>query len=469
MNRTTSAVGRIGLRPLVICGALTQQLAIAGIFSRYLSTKIAYEGLTYRAASATTMAICIVIGLAPAFWMRLSIARASDGAVWLLYLLSVLPASVIVPLSPPLSEGRSILFVSMTTVSFALLSCVQWAPAVRLPTSDRLARLAWPSLVAAGAGALLLVMARFGFRLSVLSIGRVYDTRLAFRATAAGASPLFGYLIVWLQNVFGPLLFVGGLVRKSIIGVGLGLLAEAWVYQTLGNRQALVAISGCWLVWRLGRRRAERGPTALLWGSVLLSVVPTAIDNIRGSFLTGYYLVRVLMLPAVVMSDYFGYFSSHPPVLFRDGFLSVFGRSPYPKSTAFTIGLEFFKNPATSANGNMWADGFSNFGHIGLFAAPLVLAVLLWLLDSGTSGAQRGAVAGVLTLTIVSLANGGLQTILVTNGFVLIIVFLAITGGASLAPAHERWLPSLRRPLGHQARPPATGQRALGSAAPVDN
>ena len=442
----------IGHRPLVIAGTLLLQLIVATVFSRYLATKIAYEGLLYRGAGLGTMFACVVLGLAPATWMRLRLSRPSDGVIWMLYVLTIIPMSMMLPLNPALTEGAAIKFVAIVVASFAVLTAVPFVGLSPLPRSAWLAHHGWNLLIVSGGLGLAMVIARFGVRLSLLSLANVYDARLSFRTVAAGASPVFAYLIVWLQNLFGPLLFIGGLIRRSAVGVGLGVAAELWVYQTLGNRQALIAVAGCWVVWRLGRVRSERGPSVLLWGSIAIALLSTGADLATGSFLSGYFLVRVLMLPSVLMADYFSYFSLHAPVLLRDGLFSVLGRSPYATATAYTIGFEFFQNPNTSANGNIWADGFANFGYIGMIAVPIVLAFIIWLLDNGTTRAAPGTVAGVLAVTVISLANGGLQTILVTNGFAPLIAFLVLTGGEVLAPDHAVWFSTFRRlaPARHQ-------------------
>jgi hypothetical protein len=79
-----------------------------------------------------------------------------------------------------------------------------------------------------------------------------------------------------------------------------------------------------------------------------------------------------------------------------------------------------------NADANIWADGFANFGYLGMLGATLALGAWLWLVDS--SGRNRNARLIMLMVGVPGfvLANCGLLTSLGNHGlgFTLLLIYL---------------------------------------------
>jgi hypothetical protein len=134
----------------------------------------------------------------------------------------------------------------------------------------------------------------------------------------------------------------------------------------------------------------------------------------------------VLALPALLTGEYFEFFSRNPKALLGHSILKPFVNYPYDLDISNLIGRAYFGSAQTSANANIWADAFGNFGLMGVVGFTFILALVLWLFDSRARGMDRRVVTLMLGIPAFSLANAGLLTCLLTHGifFALLIVFV---------------------------------------------
>jgi hypothetical protein len=83
-----------------------------------------------------------------------------------------------------------------------------------------------------------------------------------------------------------------------------------------------------------------------------------------------------------------------------------------------------------SANANFWADAYANFGYAGIVCFTLLLALVLWLYDSGSAGRDRYVTALVIALPAFAVANSGLLTSLLTHGIGLAMLLMYLMPAA---------------------------------------
>ena len=79
-----------------------------------------------------------------------------------------------------------------------------------------------------------------------------------------------------------------------------------------------------------------------------------------------------------------------------------------------------------SANANLWADAYANFGILGILFFTAILGGFLWILDSVAKGASLKISTLLLAYPAYMLVNTKLQTTLLTHGLVLVLVILYI-------------------------------------------
>jgi hypothetical protein len=147
-------------------------------------------------------------------------------------------------------------------------------------------------------------------------------------------------------------------------------------------------------------------------------------------------------VPGQLTSYYFDYFSSHPWAMLGDGTLKGLVPYPYDLPVPNLIAREYFGDPNIVANANIWADGYANFGYLGMLIATLILALTMMLLDAASKGLSLRLVALILVMPAVSLANSAMLTSILTQGLGLTLLLLYLHPRDAPRPAmpahHER-------------------------------
>ena len=161
---------------------------------------------------------------------------------------------------------------------------------------------------------------------------------------------------------------------------------------------------------------------------------------------TSLIVRRFLITPGLLTAGYVAVFSDMEKAKFGYSFLSPFFGYPYAAEPADIVGAEFFGQPTTHANANMLADGFANLGHPGMLLECLVLVGLLWLIDDATRGLPVGVAAMVFFVLTLSLADSGIFTSILTDGFLLAILICACMPRTGWSPEIPR-AAARRRPV----------------------
>jgi hypothetical protein len=254
----------------------------------------------------------------------------------------------------------------------------------------------------------------------------IADTRESFGDAVQAYGTALSYIVSWSANVVGPLLIAIGLRRRQPALVALGPTLELVIYGISGFKSAL--FSGVLVAGLVILLSARPRPSAawLAWITTSLVIGVALFDRLDGSIVaTSIFVRRVLEVPALVTSRYFEFFSNHPTYNLAYSFLKTWFRPPSLLSPPEVIGSVYF-GPSTSANGGMWADGFANFGFVGVVAFSAILGCVFWLLDMVADRADlpiTGSVAGGFG---VILTNTGLFTTLVTHGLGIAIILFAV-------------------------------------------
>jgi hypothetical protein len=220
-----------------------------------------------------------------------------------------------------------------------------------------------------------------------------------------------------------------GMAQRRWPLVVLGLAGQLLIYGDTGYKAVLFSVALVPLVYfaiaRAGRRFGPLtaiGTTVVLAGAVLVSSTP---GNWAQALAT-----RVFATPGHVTWYYVDYFSSHPQYHLSHSFLGSFFSSPYDVDPPLLIGSLYF-HQGTDANASMWGDAFANFGFAGVIGFTLICAAVLVIVDA--IGRRRDArVAGpMLAIAGLSLGSTGVFTTLLTQGFALGCILLALMPPAS--------------------------------------
>lgn len=412
------------------CAVTALFVLIAWSYDSQVAVVYAYEGYLSRAPDPAWVLVNLVLALTPLLWLPMRPQRASSVTLWVLYLFTLVPICAVASLVPTRSQATSTLLCAWSVAFFFLASLGQRVrPASVIPSPLNGSR--GRTWFAVGAAVLAVgLFARFGIPTQLISLSGAYVQRLEFRQQLAGAHPAFGYLVTWSQTVVAPLMLVSGIARRRpawLVG-GCGLFA--WGFLINGSRQALAATPFAVMLYVAGTRKV-RGQTYAIGATALLGASAGGYSATGNAYALGPVAERLFAVPGVLSSYYYDYFLERPPVLLRDGTFSFASVSPYPDQMTYLIGREYLGRAEANANVNLIADSFANFWLAGLVAG-VVLAAVLWVLDSVTVELPLGPIAASLCLILLAMSNVGLTVTLLTSGLGLMIVLLWLFGHAIL-------------------------------------
>lgn len=280
----------------------------------------------------------------------------------------------------------------------------------------------------------LILIAKYSFKLPT-SILNVYGTREEYKQSLTGESRLIGYALIWLGNIVIPFIAAWGLINRKMINkiiiVSIAIFSQLEVFAIAGFKSHLFAI--IFIAWILAGVRFFR--KNLLRYTVLsfsiLVIIAGVVDYSRPSNLpvmSATFTQRIFFDPALLYNRYYQFFSQNPKTYLAESFpFSRLIKYPYNLSTPRLIGdffYPFWKQP--SANANMWADAYANFGVVGMFSFTLLFWLLINVINSISEGKNIYLVYVLIAMPLFSLTNVGLPTTMLTNGMLLSLVLLML-------------------------------------------
>ena len=220
------------------------------------------------------------------------------------------------------------------------------------------------------------VVGYYGLHLQTGDPVEIYAVRDTYRNSFGEVPKVATYVVPWLGNVIAPVAIARGLMTRRWSWVALGVLTELYLVSITGFKQLLfssllaagvVVLARTTDLARIGRR------VGVLAGCGVFAV--TVIDFARGGWGLSSILVRRLVLTSAVNTEYhFEFFLQNPKGHLGYGVLSHWVAYPYDLKPPFLIGQVYYGNPEMSANANLWADAYANFGLVGVFVFTGILA-----------------------------------------------------------------------------------------------
>jgi O-antigen polymerase len=421
-------------RAATITAALVYVGVLMWVYTTHIAPVYAYYGLIDADPGPGSTVIVTALAALPAAWLPISARRPSFIVLWLLYLVGYVPATV-VPLYIEGDLGTVLPFELALVGSMAILALIVRLPPVPISVPHLTLTGFTRLMVILGFLSLAYIAATFGVQ-PPPSLSSVYTRRAEFD-TALGGAAGGAYIVPWAANAINPILMSMGMVRRRAELLVLGVAGQLLIYSATGFKSVLFSIALVPLVYLvIAIARRSFGLLATLAAPVILLLA------IAGNSLTGGVALslarRVFTTPGQLTWYYFDYFSVHPPYHLSHRFLGWLFPSQYSVEPAALIGSVYFPQSNPSANANLWADAFANFGLGGIVIFSVGFGVVLLVIDG--IGLRRDArITGpLLAIAGLNLASSALFTNLLTFGLGLSCVLIALMPPASAGAAPAR-------------------------------
>jgi O-antigen polymerase len=409
------------LRAATVTAALTYVAVLVMVYPEHVAPTYAYAHLIDASPGREAVLIVCALGVAPALWLSADARRPSTILLWVLYLVGYIPAMV-VSLYLTGDIERVLPYDVALLGAMAIAGLLARLPPVSISV-PRLSVAAFTRLlVVLGIVSLIYTAASFGIH-PPPSLADVYGTRARF-ASEIPASLGGGYIVPWAANAINPLLMALGIARRRVGLVALGLTGQLLIYSDTGFKTtifSIVLVPAVYLAVSLARRSFTLVATLAASAVFLLAVIPPLASRESLALAT-----RTYVTPAQITWYYYDYFSVHPPYHLSHSVLRGFVRRPYAQEPPELIGPIYFAPEHPHANADLWADAFANFRFAGIAGFSAVFGAMLLIAD-GLGRRRDLRVAGpMLAITGLSLSNSGLFTTILTTGFGLGCVLMAV-------------------------------------------
>ena len=308
---------------------------------------------------------------------------------------------------------------------FHLAVMVRALPVVRIPPIGQV--LSGGLMVGAAAITLYVfagLLLQGGLQRFSLDFGEVYEMRRQYMAQVS--FPLSAYFITWVANVLNISFIAVAIVRSNRKMLILGIVAQVLIFALTSFKSFALAPFIVVAIMYASERMGMYRIVFMVMGATILSML--VYFQMSGNVLLPSILVRrQFVIPALLHSYYFEYFSLNPKVLLSNSILSLIFDYPYSQPVTRVISFAYFGRDF-GPNVGVYGDAFTHFGVVGIFVFNAILAGLLKIADSVGSGLRTRLVAGIMALPLMSLVNSALFTTMLTHGLLLSILVAWFVG-----------------------------------------
>jgi len=264
-----------------------------------------------------------------------------------------------------------------------------------------------------------------GIKFSInFNLVEVYRVREAF---AAAKIFLGGYLFNWLAYVANSFFAVWAVKNKKWWLLLSVILSQSIIFFATGNKIFLFSLFLVLGLYFIARRK---NVISLMFGGFSLVVfLGIAVYYVMGSEWV-YFLFtrRFMMVPAQLSYLYYDFFSANPFLFLSEhGVVKSLFHYSYDMSPGHLIAKTYFNRPETNAVNGIYADGFMNFGFLGMALWGCVLSFLLIVVDALSRGKSFCFCFALMAMPAVVFTESGLLTVMLTHGFLfaLLLLYLA--------------------------------------------
>ena len=253
--------------------------------------------------------------------------------------------------------------------------------------------------------------------LKVFGLGsEVYDVRAAANEKA---NPLISYLFSPFGKVLLPTLLIMGFLHKDLKIIALSIVVMLYLFMVNPHKSLLFSIPVAIAFVFFKRYETKTGAFLLMIDIVLIISVMARVvmDNVLPESIL---VRRGFFLPTLICDKYFCFFDNNPMTL-SHSIMRVFQEYPYEWEPSHLMGFVMHEMSETSCNTGIIADGFMNFGHIGVLLWIVLTVLIFKYIDSI---GIRSAYFGLVFIFLYTLTNSALLTSMLTHGGILLLLVL---------------------------------------------
>lgn len=257
---------------------------------------------------------------------------------------------------------------------------------------------------------------------SLVNFLDVYERRAAYKESNI---PLSGYLYNWSGNVIFPCAMMYFLIKRNLPGLLTAVLSFLVIFAVTGFKSQMFGAALVIIVYLLLKCRHK----FLASSAILVAVVAvTMIMAVVFGNIVPYSAIirRPMFLPVQIVQHYFDFFDG-APVFSSNSFFSSLIDYPYELEPPYLIGTIFYIRDTTHANTGIIADGFVNFGYLGVIIWAFFFGFLMKFTDSISKTKSFGLTLACVAGFCVTFSNSALFTAFATHGYLIALIMIYLS------------------------------------------
>lgn len=404
-------------KPLLFAGILLYVVTFQLVYLLKIVPIWGYDGYVAGSRPQYVATLALFGALIPALWLPVKVRRPSQVVYWLLYVLVIVPVIIVGSHKTSAPFGPLILFWGTLLLSFFLIGQIHRLPLANLQGIPLPPPVFWAGALVITVGGYAYLSTKFRLHLGIESVTDVYDTREAYQEGRLASSALVAYAVNWNGYVLNPLYIGFGIVNRKSWMIAGGVVGQLLLFSLTGFKQVFFSALLIVAILFALKKKGERFGLTVIWGMVGVVLAAVLIDLLVDSIvLTNLFVRRLIATPGVNTAHFFEFFSEHPKALLGHSFLGAWVDYPYSQSPSNLMGAVYQGSAETSANANVWADAFANFGYLGMVGFSLVLAAVMWVFDSLSRDRDIRLASLLLGVPALALVNAALFSTLLSHG-----------------------------------------------------
>lgn len=395
-----------------------------------LSFKWAYQGINFYQQELQVYVFIYLFAIIPIPFLPKKLILPSDYVNIYLYIFTFVP-SVVVPFflfNPEVFNWNYIFYLIAYLLCFFILlnnkvSKRSFLSAIR-PINKTMVI---PIFVLIYMIAFGLFVTTFGLKFTVPSLDDVYDVRAEYREITKG-NIITRYFIGWMGYIINIFVFLVGLHKKNKTLVIGTIIFQFYIFSLMALKSHLATMLLAFLLFLYFKRYKTLSSSKFILFSSLLIASLVLIDKIIGQDLLEMLIVRrILVVPSQLVYYHYNFFSENPFTFWGYSVFKGIFYYPYSLLPPNIIGDKHFGRPEMTAVVNMFMEGYTAFGYLGILIVTLLFKFLLKIIDYIFLFKTNGNIMVViLFLGLFNVLNStSILTLIITHG-ILILIFVTL-------------------------------------------
>lgn len=248
----------------------------------------------------------------------------------------------------------------------------------------------------------------------------VYDIRKQARAILPAK---MGYVMSWSAMVIIPSCIAWCIKHKKYFFMIIPIVIQILLFTIGGNKSYLFGLALTIFIFILFKNKF------MYFFTTSLNFIIAGSLIINNKFLMAIVIRRTFFVPASTSYAYYDFFSINPKMKLANSVFRTIFQDPYKLDPSFIISRYFYRLPDMSSNSNYVANGYANFGFLGIVIFSVILAmVLLFIEYFSINKRHKEYIILIVFSAMFVLTNSALLTTLSNHGlgFSIIMAYIFI-------------------------------------------